>query len=109
MTSGGEGEQQQLADGLSGGVRRRRTQRVGPGVPSAGPWRVGTIATSGTYSIELLLKSLERPSFPQECFPDCVCEDAINNTYACVRTVTPSVSLQYCEFDDSEVRSRQAD
>ncbi|XP_056878408.1 N-acetylglucosamine-6-sulfatase [Takifugu flavidus] len=38
-----------------------------------------------------------------ECFPDCVCEDAFNNTYACVRTVAPSVSLQYCEFDDNEV------
>lgn len=109
MTPGGEGEQQQLADGLSGGVRRRRTQRVGPSVPPAGPRRVGTIAASGTYSRELLLKSHECPSFPQECFPDCVCEDAFNNTYACVRTVAPSVSLQYCEFDDNEVRSRQAD
>uniref|UniRef100_A0A672GGB4 N-acetylglucosamine-6-sulfatase n=1 Tax=Salarias fasciatus TaxID=181472 RepID=A0A672GGB4_SALFA len=37
------------------------------------------------------------------CYPDCVCEDAFNNTYACVRTVTPSVNLQYCEFDDNEV------
>lgn len=33
-----------------------------------------------------------------------MCEDAFNNTYACVRTVAPSVSLQYCEFDDNEVR-----
>uniref|UniRef100_A0A3P9HDW2 Uncharacterized protein n=1 Tax=Oryzias latipes TaxID=8090 RepID=A0A3P9HDW2_ORYLA len=23
------------------------------------------------------------------CFPDCVCEDSYNNTYACVRTVAP--------------------
>ncbi|KAM9402901.1 N-acetylglucosamine-6-sulfatase [Salvelinus alpinus] len=38
-----------------------------------------------------------------ECFPDCVCEDSFNNTYACVRTVAPSVNLQYCEFDDNEV------
>lgn len=38
-----------------------------------------------------------------ECFPDCVCEDAYNNTYACVRTVAPSANLQYCEFDDNEV------
>ncbi|XP_041111302.1 N-acetylglucosamine-6-sulfatase-like [Polyodon spathula] len=38
-----------------------------------------------------------------ECFPDCVCEDAFNNTYACVRTISPSSDLQYCEFDDSEV------
>uniref|UniRef100_A0A667Z4N5 N-acetylglucosamine-6-sulfatase n=1 Tax=Myripristis murdjan TaxID=586833 RepID=A0A667Z4N5_9TELE len=39
----------------------------------------------------------------QECFPDCVCEDSYNNTYACVRTVAPSANLQYCEFDDNEV------
>ncbi|XP_048862688.1 N-acetylglucosamine-6-sulfatase [Brienomyrus brachyistius] len=38
-----------------------------------------------------------------ECFPDCVCEDSYNNTYACVRTVSPSANLQYCEFDDNEV------
>ncbi|TSK13215.1 N-acetylglucosamine-6-sulfatase [Bagarius yarrelli] len=38
-----------------------------------------------------------------ECFPDCVCEDAYNNTYACVRTVSKSTNLQYCEFDDNEV------
>ncbi|TNN50659.1 N-acetylglucosamine-6-sulfatase [Liparis tanakae] len=38
-----------------------------------------------------------------ECFPDCVCEDSYNNTYACVRTVAPSVNMQYCEFDDHEV------
>ncbi|XP_043565600.1 N-acetylglucosamine-6-sulfatase [Chiloscyllium plagiosum] len=37
------------------------------------------------------------------CFPDCVCEDAYNNTYACVRTIANSANLQYCEFDDSEV------
>ncbi|CAN9508495.1 unnamed protein product [Ophioblennius macclurei] len=37
------------------------------------------------------------------CHPDCVCEDAFNNTYACVRTVAPSADLQYCEFDDNEV------
>uniref|UniRef100_A0AAQ5ZFS5 N-acetylglucosamine-6-sulfatase n=1 Tax=Amphiprion ocellaris TaxID=80972 RepID=A0AAQ5ZFS5_AMPOC len=38
-----------------------------------------------------------------ECFPDCVCEDSYNNTYACVRTVASSANLQYCEFDDNEV------
>ncbi|XP_061618877.1 N-acetylglucosamine-6-sulfatase isoform X1 [Phyllopteryx taeniolatus] len=38
-----------------------------------------------------------------ECFPDCVCEDSYNNTYACVRTVAPAADLQYCEFDDNEV------
>ncbi|XP_069773999.1 glucosamine (N-acetyl)-6-sulfatase (Sanfilippo disease IIID), b [Narcine bancroftii] len=36
-----------------------------------------------------------------QCFPDCVCEDAFNNTYACVRTLAKS-DLQYCEFADSE-------
>ncbi|XP_034259005.1 N-acetylglucosamine-6-sulfatase [Pantherophis guttatus] len=37
------------------------------------------------------------------CFPDCVCEDAYNNTYACVRTLSTKWNLQYCEFDDREV------
>ncbi|XP_067114155.1 glucosamine (N-acetyl)-6-sulfatase (Sanfilippo disease IIID), b [Osmerus mordax] len=36
-----------------------------------------------------------------QCFPDCVCEDAFNNTYACVRTLVGH-NLQYCEFADSE-------
>ncbi|XP_039624252.1 glucosamine (N-acetyl)-6-sulfatase (Sanfilippo disease IIID), b [Polypterus senegalus] len=36
-----------------------------------------------------------------QCFPDCVCEDAFNNTYACVRTLAEA-SLQYCEFADQE-------
>ncbi|XP_068609013.1 LOW QUALITY PROTEIN: glucosamine (N-acetyl)-6-sulfatase (Sanfilippo disease IIID), b [Brachionichthys hirsutus] len=36
------------------------------------------------------------------CFPDCVCEDSYNNTYACVRTVDGGQNLQYCEFADSE-------
>ncbi|XP_066495449.1 N-acetylglucosamine-6-sulfatase-like [Tiliqua scincoides] len=36
-----------------------------------------------------------------QCFPDCVCEDAFNNTYACVRTLG-SLNLQYCEFADAE-------
>lgn len=40
----------------------------------------------------------------QQCFPDCVCEDAYNNTYACVRTMSARWNLQYCEFDDQEVR-----
>ncbi|XP_062870827.1 glucosamine (N-acetyl)-6-sulfatase (Sanfilippo disease IIID), b [Trichomycterus rosablanca] len=35
------------------------------------------------------------------CFPDCVCEDAFNNTYACVRTLKDN-NLQYCEFADDE-------
>lgn len=37
-----------------------------------------------------------------QCFPDCVCEDAYNNTYACVRTLDNGQNLQYCEFADSE-------
>ncbi|KAG8577988.1 hypothetical protein GDO81_010349 [Engystomops pustulosus] len=38
-----------------------------------------------------------------QCFPDCVCEDSYNNTYACVRTISKDHDLQYCEFDDAEV------
>uniref|UniRef100_A0A9J7YUB4 N-acetylglucosamine-6-sulfatase n=1 Tax=Cyprinus carpio carpio TaxID=630221 RepID=A0A9J7YUB4_CYPCA len=51
--------------------------------------------------------SSEDPSCPKlgpglaECFPDCVCEDAFNNTYACVRTLKDA-NLQYCEFADNE-------
>lgn len=45
---------------------------------------------------------------PQQCFPDCVCEDAYNNTYACVRTMSELWNLQYCEFDDQEVREPAA-
>lgn len=37
-----------------------------------------------------------------QCFPDCVCEDAYNNTYACVRTLDGKLDMQYCEFADSE-------
>ncbi|XP_054468250.1 glucosamine (N-acetyl)-6-sulfatase (Sanfilippo disease IIID), b [Anoplopoma fimbria] len=37
-----------------------------------------------------------------QCFPDCVCEDAFNNTYACVRTLDSKNNLQYCEFADNE-------
>lgn len=51
--------------------------------------------------------SSEDPGCPKlgpglaECFPDCVCEDAFNNTYACVRTLK-GANLQYCEFADNE-------
>lgn len=44
--------------------------------------------------------------FLQQCFPDCVCEDAYNNTYACVRSLDSSLNMQYCEFADSEVNPR---
>lgn len=37
-----------------------------------------------------------------QCFPDCVCEDAFNNTYACVRTIDSEHNMQYCEFADNE-------
>nr|XP_002128609.1 N-acetylglucosamine-6-sulfatase [Ciona intestinalis]XP_026690892.1 N-acetylglucosamine-6-sulfatase [Ciona intestinalis] len=39
-----------------------------------------------------------------QCFPGCVCEDAYNNTYSCVRTLQPQhkVDLMYCEFTDTE-------
>ncbi|CAL8318327.1 unnamed protein product [Lota lota] len=36
-----------------------------------------------------------------QCFPNCVCEDSYNNTYACVRTLVGN-NLQYCEFADNE-------
>ncbi|XP_049594906.1 glucosamine (N-acetyl)-6-sulfatase (Sanfilippo disease IIID), b [Syngnathus scovelli] len=48
------------------------------------------------------------PSCPEmgpglsQCFPDCVCEDSFNNTYACVRTLDGRDDMQYCEFADSE-------
>uniref|UniRef100_H2YLW8 Sulfatase N-terminal domain-containing protein n=1 Tax=Ciona savignyi TaxID=51511 RepID=H2YLW8_CIOSA len=39
-----------------------------------------------------------------QCFPSCVCEDAFNNTYSCVRTMDAKnkVDLMYCEFTDAE-------
>uniref|UniRef100_A0A8K9WPS1 N-acetylglucosamine-6-sulfatase n=1 Tax=Oncorhynchus mykiss TaxID=8022 RepID=A0A8K9WPS1_ONCMY len=46
-------------------------------------------------------KCLSCCSLLQQCFPDCVCEDAYNNTYACVRTLAEH-NLQYCEFADTE-------
>ncbi|XP_030637219.1 N-acetylglucosamine-6-sulfatase [Chanos chanos] len=70
---------------------------------------------SSTWRTDILVeyegegKNISDPACPSlgpgvsECFPDCVCEDAYNNTYACVRTVAPSANLQYCEFDDNEV------
>lgn len=104
---GGEDEQQQLEDRHPGGVRRWRTGRVRPRMPSAGTRSVGTTGNCRklTYFRILYLKEKQQktPVFLQECFPDCVCEDAYNNTYACVRTVAPSANLQYCEFEDSEV------
>ncbi|MEQ2309328.1 hypothetical protein AMECASPLE_037577, partial [Ameca splendens] len=61
-------------------------------------------------------KNVSDPACPllgpgvSECFPDCVCEDSYNNTYACVRTIAPSANLQYCEFDDNELnRHRSSD
>ncbi|KAK2173296.1 hypothetical protein NP493_885g01003 [Ridgeia piscesae] len=36
------------------------------------------------------------------CFPDCVCEDSFNNTYTCVRTLSKTCNLMYCEFADHE-------
>lgn len=78
-----------------------------PACPVLGPGVSVRWGQEGKDTREILLKSHDCPSSPQECFPDCVCEDAYNNTYACVRTVAPSASLQYCEFDDNEVHSQQ--
>ncbi len=43
--------------------------------------------------------------FPQECeqYADCVCEDAKNNTYSCVRMLDENHNLIYCRFLDDEV------
>ncbi|XP_066524647.1 N-acetylglucosamine-6-sulfatase [Hoplias malabaricus] len=72
-------------------------------------------ANSSTWRTDFLVEyegeghNVSDPACPilgpgvSECFPDCVCEDSYNNTYACVRTVSQSVNLQYCEFDDNEV------
>ena len=37
-----------------------------------------------------------------------MCEDAYNNTYACVRTLDGAQNVQYCEFADSEVERKRA-
>uniref|UniRef100_A0A671T964 N-acetylglucosamine-6-sulfatase n=1 Tax=Sinocyclocheilus anshuiensis TaxID=1608454 RepID=A0A671T964_9TELE len=70
---------------------------------------------SSTWRSDVLVEyegegsSISDPACPllgpgvSECFPDCVCEDSYNNTYACVRTVSQAANLQYCEFDDNEV------
>lgn len=31
---------------------------------------------------------------------NCICEDASNNTYNCVRIITDTTNLEYCEFLD---------
>lgn len=36
------------------------------------------------------------------CWPNCVCEDAWNNTYSCVRSLSQSEDMMYCEFADKE-------
>ncbi|CAH3022659.1 unnamed protein product [Porites evermanni] len=36
------------------------------------------------------------------CWPNCVCEDAWNNTYSCVRSVSSKEDMMYCEFEDKE-------
>ena len=41
--------------------------------------------------------------FQQNCYPDCVCEDAYNNTYSCVRAVNKDTNSMYCEFSDKQV------
>lgn len=95
-----------LEDGYPRGIRGRGEQYVGSrlsaprsrslgesGFGRRGPW----FSTSSC-----LLKNADAAIPPQECFPDCVCEDSYNNTYACVRTLSSSANLQYCEFDDNE-------
>ena len=31
---------------------------------------------------------------------NCICQDAKNNTYNCVRTITDETNIEYCEFQD---------
>ena len=37
-----------------------------------------------------------------ECKIDCVCEDAVNNTYVCIRTINAMKNDVYCKFLDSQ-------
>ena len=54
------------------------------------------------------IKSGKYCNFLQECVPDCVCDDASNNTFACVRrqifteNLNLTNDLVYCEFQDQE-------
>jgi len=43
------------------------------------------------------------------CKPDCVCEDASNNTYVCIRTLNLRRNDMYCKFMDSEGFEEQYD
>lgn len=36
------------------------------------------------------------------CFPDCVCEDAANNTYQCLRVKKSPTDIIFCQFADAE-------
>ena len=63
--------------------------------------QVAFVTIEGAFQLTFLMSL-------QQCFPDCVCEDAYNNTYACVRTMSELWNLQYCEFDDQEVRQPTA-
>ena len=39
----------------------------------------------------------------KHCRSTCVCEEAWNNTYSCVRSLSQSEDMMYCEFADGEV------
>ncbi|XP_064600042.1 N-acetylglucosamine-6-sulfatase-like isoform X2 [Liolophura sinensis] len=36
------------------------------------------------------------------CKPDCICEDAKNNTFLCLRKISAQENIKYCELDDNE-------
>lgn len=36
------------------------------------------------------------------CDSNCVCEDSWNNTYGCVRQLSPNENFKYCEFEDQD-------
>lgn len=47
-------------------------------------------------------KGCPHTEFLNTCYPNCVCEDGYNNTYACIRKITESVNTMFCQFSDSE-------
>ncbi|PIK38994.1 putative N-acetylglucosamine-6-sulfatase-like, partial [Apostichopus japonicus] len=57
---------------------------------------------------EYLAKGFEDCShteFLNECWPNCVCEDAYNNTYSCLRSLSPTDNYILCQFSDAQTVS----
>ncbi|XP_013397184.2 N-acetylglucosamine-6-sulfatase-like [Lingula anatina] len=69
----------------------------------ASSWRESfVIEHQGAYN-EIIPKC---PQFDHmdlsHCNKICVCEDAKNNTYSCVRTLSADTNYLYCVFEDTE-------